>query len=110
MARVTVGTVMFFALLIAICFIEYKLARLEGKWPGLILPIISFAIALMGSLGNVMYTVKPDGSEPTNLLAPVAVSFLYLNIPTLILMLIYLYQRDKKTKKRNVEKMNIKDL
>lgn len=75
-------------------------------WPGLILPVISFVVALLFPLNMVM---PPEGVTSSFVLEMI-VSFLLANIPTVILLGIYFGCREKIRRKKQLEKMNIQDL
>lgn len=89
--------------------LQIVLSKKENKWLGLILPLISFVISLLFvfniSVGNLMYTGK------TGVMAVLVLQTLVLcNIPTAILLAIYFVCRDRKKRKKEIEKMNIQDL
>lgn len=84
--------------------LQIFLSRRESRWPGLVLPLLTFLYALLQVL-NVMDT----GSVSKNLLI-IAVTLLVGNIPTLILLAIYWAAREKRRAKRQIDKMKIDDL
>lgn len=94
------------AVLVGIVFLQIFLSKRENRWPGLILPIISFIVALLFPLNMVM---PPEGVTSSFVLEMI-VSFLLANIPTVILLGIYLGCREKLRRKKQLEKMNIQDL
>ncbi|MCL2677675.1 MAG: hypothetical protein FWE85_01320 [Clostridiales bacterium] len=99
-------------------FLQINLSKKENKWPGLILPGMYFLsilliVAYMAYMAyiykdNVFALVYPF--TPFSSPAVVFWTFLICNIPTLILMAIYLFCRRKLRKRKALEKMNIQDL
>lgn len=99
-----VNTLIALAFFAGIVFLQIFLSKRESKWPGLILPIISFIVALLFPLLNYM------PSKDANYVVDMIVIFLLANIPTVILLGIYLGCRGKQQRKKQLEKMNIQDL
>ena len=110
-----------------IIVLQIYLSKKESLWPGLILPMISLALALMATLGMLFFrihvattTTIENGevvaqtvntlSEPVSIIVSAAVAFLFYSIPTVILTLIYLACRGKRRKQRALEKMSVQDL
>ena len=83
--------------------LQVYLSKRESKWPGLALPIATFFLSVMVVLGIGMY-----GG------AAMALVFLFLlmNIPTVILLVIYIVCRGKRQKLEqiNLSKMSVQDL
>lgn len=94
------------AVLVGIVFLQIFLSKRESRWPGLILPVISFVVALLFPLNMVM---PPEGVTSSFIVEMIA-AFLLANIPTIILLLIYFGFRGKKRRRKQLEKMNIQDL
>lgn len=94
------------AVLVGIVFLQIFLSKRESRLPGLILPVISFVVALLFPLNMVM---PPEGVTSSFVLEMI-VSFLLANIPTVILLGIYFGCREKIRRKKQLEKMNIQDL
>ena len=131
--------------------LQVHLSKFESKWPGLILPIISFGLSVLAILGLMLYSVVgyefgptqvrtyslyevEIGQAETDLLLPstevgtmaevsysqpstgsavMALSlfyFLVLNIPTVVLLLIYGICRDKRKRLLALNKMSVQDL
>lgn len=84
--------------------LQIFLSKRESKWPGLVLPVISFLWSLL-HLFNLMDT----GSVVRNILMAI-LTILLTNIPTLVLLAIYWAVREKRRKRSEIEKMNIDDL
>ena len=85
-------------------FLQIFLSKRESRWPGLVLPLLTFLWSLLGPL-NVMDT----GSVSQNVLL-VLVTLLAGNIPTLILLAIYWAVREKRRVKDQIDKMKIDEL
>ena len=84
--------------------LQIFLSKRESRWPGLVLPLLTFLWSLLGPL-NVMDT----GSVSQNVLT-VLVTLLAGNIPTLILLAIYWAVREKRRVKDQIDKMKIDEL
>ncbi len=87
-------------LLVLIILLHIFLSTRQSKWPGLVLPVLSFLFSLI---------------YPLNMAAPVSIIqillvWLIANIPTFILLAIYYACREKYRRKKQMEKMNIQDL
>ena len=80
------------------------LSRRESRWPGLILPLLTFLSSLLLPV-NVMDT----GSVSRNILL-VLVTLLAGNIPKLILLAIYWAARKKYRVREQMEKMGKQDI
>ena len=91
-------------LLVGGILLQLYLSRRESRWPGLILPLLTFLSSLLLPL-NVMDT----GSVSRNILL-VLVTLLAGNIPTLILMAIYWAAREKYRVRDQMEKMGKQDI
>ena len=85
-------------------FLQIFLSKRESRWPGLVLPLLTFLWSLLGPL-NVMDT----GSVSQNVLL-VLVTLLAGNIPTLILLAIYWAVREKRRVRDQIDKMKIDEL
>jgi hypothetical protein len=92
--------------LAGIIILQIFLSKRENKWLGLILPIINvifsiIAVLNMAILGNesIIQIIFQD-----------IIVFLLCNIPTIILIAIYLACREKFKKNKEIDKMNIQDL
>ena len=85
-------------------FLQIFLSKRESRWPGLVLPLLTFLWSLLGPL-NVMDT----GSVSQNVLM-VLVTLLVGNIPTLVLLAVYWAVREKRRVKDQIDKMKIDEL
>ena len=83
--------------------LQIFLSRREGKWPGLVLPVLSFLYSLVMALSAVAY----NGGIPWG---PILASLILGNIPTALLLVIYFACREKLRKRSELDKMNINDL
>ena len=89
--------------LIGLVVLQVFLSKRESKWPGLILPLLSFLYSLVMALSAVAYNgVIPWG--------PILASLILGNIPTVILLAIYFACREKFRKRSELDKMHINDL
>ena len=89
--------------LIGLVVLQVFLSKRESKWPGLILPLLSFLYSLVMALSAVAY----NGGIPWG---PILASLVLGNIPTVMLLAIYCASREKFRKRSELDKMNIKDL
>ena len=98
-----VALIAFVVLIVGGTFLQIFLSRRKSKWPGLILPLLTFLYALALTL-NV---TAVDGAFPWGALLA---TFLLGNIPTLVLLAIYWAVREKFRIRDQIDKMNIDDL
>lgn len=84
--------------------LQIFLSKRESKWPGLVLPVISFLWSLL-----YLFNLMDTGSVVRNILMAI-LTILLTNIPTLVLLAIYWTVREKRRKRSEIEKMNIDDL
>ena len=109
--------------------LQIFLSKQESKWPGLILPIITFTFSFMAvfliilsmaaymttpTLGVVNGVVLEQNVEritdTSSIIFAGIFTFLFINIPTAILLAIYIACRSKRKKQQDLEKMNLQDL
>jgi hypothetical protein len=87
-------------------FLQIFLSKRDSKWPGLVLPTISFFFSIIAILGMFFY-----GDESImQVIIKLLMVFLVSNIPTSILVAIYFSCRGKVKKNKEIDKMNIQDL
>ncbi|MFC4600811.1 hypothetical protein [Cohnella hongkongensis] len=91
---------------VAAIILQIYLCRRENKRLGLILPAISLLISIIFTL--LLYSV-PDGSTASIVMQLVSI-FLISNIPTLILLAIYIACRITHKRKKQIDIMRIQDL
>ena len=92
------------AALVGGIFLQIFLSRRESRWPGLVLPLLTFLLSLLNVLN-----IADTGSVSENVLL-VLVTVLIGNIPTLVLLAIYLAAREKRRIRAQMDKINIDDL
>lgn len=92
------------AALVGGIFLQIFLSRRESRWPGLVLPLLTFLLSLLNVLN-----IADTGSVSENVLL-VLVTVLIGNIPTLVLLAIYWATREKRRIRAQMDKMNIDDL
>ncbi|HIV52222.1 MAG TPA: hypothetical protein H9748_01880 [Candidatus Mediterraneibacter norwichensis] len=84
--------------------LEIFLARSEKSWPGLIPPAFTFLWTLISCL-NVA-----AAGDILSVVGALFITLLVMNVPTLILLAVYFVCREKRRKKKQLDKMNIQDL
>ena len=85
--------------------VQVLLSRLESRWPGLLLPAVSLLSSLVFCLN-----VADLGQGMAALLSALLTVFLLANVPTLLLLALYLICRRSRRRKRQMEHMNIQAL
>lgn len=122
------------AMLAGIIALEVWLSRRKSRWPGLIMPIISFALSLLLVFGFVAFSAVSATSEVQVTDAEIGeiihqeqrveevsdwtlgdtvqlgVLLLVGNIPTFVLLGTYYIGREKLRRNKLLEKMHIQDL
>ena len=114
-------------------FLQIFLSKMQNKWFGLILPVLTLCISLTAVMSiaafrenNAVQVVTEDGqvieeadtgtvrqpmfANKLELIGTTASVFVIYNIPTVILLLIYAACRSKIKKNAELDKMNIQDL
>jgi len=135
-ARIIFVVLFLIVIPVGLILLQIFLSKKENKWLGLILPITSFAFSLFIVLGMVVFMTV--GSESTVLvtqlengevvriidsegvernremisgaLGGVFFTFLLLNIPTAVFLIIYKVSRSNLNRRREIEKMSVQDL
>ena len=98
-----VRMVVFLVFIVGGVLLEIFLARRESKWPGLVLPVLT----LLYSLAMACNVAAIGDSFPWGaLLGTLVVG----NIPTVVLLAIYVACREKQRKRSELDKMEIDDL
>ena len=85
-------------MIICVVILQIVLSRTKSKIPGLVLPALCFLFSLI---------------VPLNMIAANSAAVLFwliVNIPTIILLLVYFVCRQQYKKKNQIEKMKIQDL
>ena len=103
-------TTIIFAFVIAFCVgmlaLQAALARMESRWPGLVLPLITFLRSVLTPIGMV----GSAGGPTADFVLQVLLMGLLSNIPPAVLLAIYFACRTRQRRKKQLEKMNIQDL
>ena len=94
----------FLMLLVGGVVLQIFLSRRKSRWPGLVLPLLTFCWALL-----LVLNIRDTGSVSQNVLA-VLVTLLAGNIPTLILLAVYWAVREKRRVRDQIDKMKIDEL
>lgn len=84
-------------------FLEVFLARRKAKWPGLVLPGLTFLYTLVMAM-NI--TSVGHGAHWGPLLGTLVLG----NVPTVVLLAVYFACREKQGRDREQDKMRIEDL
>jgi hypothetical protein len=111
----------------AIIALQVLLAQKGGKWAGLVLPIISFGISLLAVLAVLLLSVNTATMTTTingeiveqttqqiagvsSIIGSAIIIFVLCNIPTAILLAIYVACSGKRNRQRSLERMSAQDL
>ena len=103
MQRVTIVLIFTLALLAGVILLQIYLSKRESKWPGLVLPILSFVISFLYPLNMAIPSVGV-------FIIALLWGWIIANIPTYVLLAIYFACREKYRKRKQLDKMNIQDL
>ena len=95
--------VVFLVFIVGGVLLEIFLARRESKWPGLVLPVLT----LLYSLAMACNVAAVGDTFPWGALLGTLVLG---NIPTVVLLAIYVACREKQRKRSELDKMEIDDL
>jgi len=106
MIRTTISLAFLLVILIGMVFLQIYLSKRKNKWLGLILPGICLGYSLLIVFGYMAYAGMSTGTE----IGMMAGAFVMANIPTVVLLAIYIACREKFKKNKEMEKMNIQDL
>lgn len=93
--------IVFFLLFIAMVLLQVFLSKRKDKFMGLVLPILTFLRSL--------YTVFSLWTRSVSV-GEIFGYFFFVNIPTIIFIVIYFISRKKIKINEDIEKMNIQDL
>lgn len=104
--RITVNLIVTLLFLVGVIFLQIFLSKRESKWPGLVLPVITFLFGLLVPL-NMMVPVE---GVTLGFVVQMIMVWLLANVPTFIFLAIYFGCREKKQRNKQLEKMNIQDL
>ena len=106
MKRAAVVLIFTLALLVGVILLQIYLSKKESKWPGLVLPIITFLFGLLYPLNMV----APSDGVAVGFIFQMILIWLLGNIPTIVLLAIYFGCRGKHRRNKQLDKMNIQDL
>lgn len=101
---IVVSLVILLVFVVGGVLLQIWLSRRESRWPGLVLPLLTFLCSLLGPLN-----VADTGSVSQNILL-VLVTLLAGNIPTLVLLAVYWAAREKFRVGKQMEKMGKQDI
>ena len=104
--RIAVNLIITLMFLAGIILLQIFLSKKENKWPGLMLPIISFLFGLIYPLNMVV----PSDGITAGFIVQMIMVWLLGNIPTIIFLTIYFGCRGKQHTNKQLDKMNIQDL
>ncbi|XMB67043.1 hypothetical protein RI065_00570 [Mycoplasmatota bacterium zrk1] len=129
-----IAPIVFFIFIIIIIvitiFLQIFLSKRRNKWVGLILPSITLCIAILAAVSTPVYyshtteeqSINENGESVTEVIeytsdTPIGdivftliTTFVLFNVPTIILVGIYIACRERFKKNLEIEKMNIIDL
>ena len=89
--------------------LQIFLSKRERKWPGLVLPGIC-VLPLLSLLYSLLMACSAVAYSEKIIWGPILTSLILGNIPTVILLAIYAACREKRRKRGELDKMQIKDL
>ena len=116
--RTILSLLIFLLVCAAVVWLQIYLSQRPERVPGLILPILSFAVALIVAIGMVSFRMQLLSPREGMMVAGQAPSwgsifltFALYNVPTVVLLLIYAACRWRKNGVRSqMDKMRIDDL
>lgn len=106
MKKMSLVLIVLLLFIAGIVWLQIFLSKKKSKVPGIILPSISFIYSLMMVLSIAAFQTMKDGE----VFGLIASTLLLSNIPTIILIAIYIAAREKIKRIKEIEKMNIQDL
>lgn len=123
------------AILVGFVALQVWLSRRKAWWPGLVMPVLSFLMALLIVVGNFVFLSQSSTVSGTRVVdeqtgavvyqaqqvqqahdwtvgdtAQLGVLLLVGNIPTIVLLGVYYVGREKLRRENLLKKMNIQDL
>ena len=107
MARVTTVLLLLLALLAGGVLLQIFLSRRRSRWPGLVLPGLTFLYSILMVLSVAVYGRVGESGFPWG---PVLYSLILGNLPTLVLLAIYWAARERYRTRDQMDKMKIDDL
>lgn len=128
------NTLIIAAVFVGIIALEVWLSRRKSRWPGLVMPAVTFVVSLFLALGVALFSVGGAATEVQVVdeetgevvyqeqtveteqdwtlgdTAQLGLVLLVGNIPTFVLLGAYYIGREKLRREKMLEKMNIQDL
>lgn len=128
------NTLIIAAVFVGIIALEVWLSRRKSRWPGLVMPAVTFVVSLFLALGVALFSVGGAATEVQVVdeetgevvyqeqtveteqdwtlgdTAQLGLVLLVGNIPTFVLLGAYYISREKLRREKLLEKMNIQDL
>lgn len=104
--NIVLGIIIWIAVVVGGIVLQIFLSRRESRWPGLVLPAITFICSIVNVLGLTLYI----GGAAASWITMSIYTFLLMNIPTAVLMAVYAICREKSKRRREMDRMNIQDL
>ena len=95
--------ILMLVLLVGVPVLQVFLSRRENRWPGLLLPLLTFLYSLVKVCSVTAY----EGGIPWG---PILASLILGNIPTAVLLVIYFACREKFRRRSELDKTRIEDL
>gem|GEM_PF-374759 len=120
--NISIFLIVMLAIIAGLIYLQFRLSKSENKYVGLVLPIMFFLLSLIVVLGQVAYyetKVMLDGVvTEQNIVKDIGIEnyialifpFLICNIPTAVLMAIYLGERSKINTRKAIDRMKIEDI
>lgn len=103
MTRVTTTMLLLLLLLAGGILLQIFLSRRESKWPGLVLPMVTF-------LWSLVMVLNVAADSLAQAVSAILMVLILGNIPTAVLLAIYFACREKRRKRTELDKMNLSDL
>lgn len=104
--HIPIKPIVFLAVIAGIICLQIFLSRQPRKWPGLVLPILSFLFSLLYPLNMFLPAEGFTGAFALSML----LILLLANIPTTVLLAVYFACRSSSRRNTPIDKMNIQDL
>lgn len=124
-----INIIILLAIIFGLIFLQIKLCKHENKWLGLILPCLVCLLSFMFTFGSISYQVEIETQMTTtsddntsiteytpivtnneDYVFQVIYTLLFINIPTIILLVIYLLHYKKVSRVDELKKMQLNDL
>ena len=102
-----VTLIVFIVLIVGGVLLQIFLSRRRSRWPGLVLPGLTFLYSILMVLSVAVYGRVGESGFPWG---PVLYSLILGNLPTLVLLAIYWAARERYRTRDQMDKMKIDDL